>query len=303
MEQQSTLSSGIWTAIVTPFKDHSLDLSAFQHLLDEQAKAEVAGVVVAGTTGESPTLSVEEKLALISLARRHLPAKIQVMAGTGSSDTKQSIELSLEAKAEGADSLLVVTPPYNKPTLSGLKAHFAAIAEKAQIPVCLYHVPGRTAQRLSPQDLSELTQIPYVVGVKEASGDMGLFSRARRAAPPRVAYFSGDDPTFLPSIALGGAGVVSVISNIFPKAMVALWNLAKGGQLAEALALHEVLLPMMDALFLEANPAPTKSILAQKGLIQDGLRLPLVPIEDATTPKLNETYLKCCEGLKERGLL
>ncbi len=292
---------GVYTALVTPFtQDGQVDWKAFDRLLDMQVKAGVDGLVISGTTGESPTLSVDEKLSLFRRARAYVPASVQVMAGTGGNCTKQSIELSKLAQDAGANSLLIVTPPYNKPTLAGLCAHYQAIGQALRIPLCLYHVPGRTAQKLSPEDLATLCEIPQIAAVKEASADLFLFSKARLLS--KAQYLSGDDFTYLPSLAVGGQGVISVVTNVFPKAFVEMTRRYWAGDHKSALALHNILLPLIEGLFFEANPSPAKDLLAHMGLIQNVLRLPLVAVLPATHDKLVALYNETCLQLSELGV-
>lgn len=271
--------SGVWTAIATPFTaTGELDIKAFERLLQIQAEGKVTGIVVSGTTGESPTLSVQEKISLVRKARVALPQSIRVMAGTGGNDTNQTVELSKLAVDAGADSLLIVTPPYNKPSTAGLLAHFNAVSEAVPVDLCMYHVPGRTAQLLSAEVIGKICQVPRLKSVKEASGDVALFSRALLAAP-KTSFLSGDDPTYLASLAVGGDGVISVISNIYPKAMVVMTNAYKDGQVARARQIHDILLPAIDAMFFEANPCPLKAALHSRTLAHNTLRLPLVPVQ------------------------
>ncbi|RZA13690.1 MAG: 4-hydroxy-tetrahydrodipicolinate synthase [Proteobacteria bacterium] len=291
---------GVHTALVTPFTEAGqIDWKAFDKLLDLQAKAGVDGVIISGTTGESPTLSVDEKVSLFRRARAYLPASVQVMAGTGGNCTQQSIELSKLAQDAGADSLLIVTPPYNKPTILGLKAHYEAIGKAVKIPLCLYHVPGRTAQKLSPEDLALLCEIPQVTAVKEASADLFLFSKA--LIHSKASYLTGDDFTYLPSLAVGGQGVISVVTNVFPKAFVELTKKFWAGDHKGALELHNVLLPLIEGLFVEANPSPAKDLLAHMGLIQNTLRLPLVSVTPSTHDKLVKLFTQTRGRLVELG--
>lgn len=284
---------GVWTALVTPFlQDLSIDWHSFDRLCDLQAEAQVQGIVLSGTTGESPTLENDEKIAMITRARSRLPKTVRIMAGSGNSSTKQSIELSLRAVEAGADSLLVVTPPYNKPNFSGLKMHYESIASATKAPVCLYHVPGRTNQRLSAEQIAEITNIPGVSSVKEASADMILFSKSVLCCGRETSILSGDDFTYLPSIFIGAKGVISVISNIFPKAFVMMTKLALSGQKEKALQIHEALFDFTEWLFCETNPTPAKAALASLGFCENKLRLPLAPVS-------SENYQKICESLKK----
>jgi 4-hydroxy-tetrahydrodipicolinate synthase len=296
--------TGVYTAIVTPFtKDGQIDWGAFDKLLQRQALAEVDGVVITGTTGESPTLSVDEKVSLYRRARAFLPTNIKVMAGTGGNDTRQSVELSKLAQDAGVDSLLIVTPPYNKPTREGLYAHYDAIGKAVRIPLCLYHVPSRTGQRLSPEDLAYICSLPQVTAVKEASADLSLFSKAVNLTQGQADYLSGDDFTFLPTLAAGGQGVISVVTNIFPRAFVQLTRRFRRGDTDGALAIHQAIFTSMECLFLESNPGPAKYVLASQGLIQDSLRLPLVSVQQATAQRLNECFEQTKRKLEELGAL
>lgn len=293
---------GVYTALVTPFtKDGQVDWAAFDRLLAMQAKAEVDGVVISGTTGETPTLSVDEKVSLFRRARAALPPSVEVMAGTGGNDTRASIELSKLAQDAGVNSLLIVTPPYNKPSREGLRAHFEAIANAVRIPLCLYHVPGRTGQRLSPEDLAYLCELPQVTCVKEASGDLFLFSKAFLLS--KATYLSGDDFTYLPSLSVGGKGVISVLTNIFPRAFVLMTRKFLQKDIQGALDIHNALLPLIEGLFSEASPGPTKDLLAHAGLIQNHLRLPLVPVEATTHERLVRLYKSTSAQLEELGAL
>ena len=293
---------GVYTALVSPFtRDGQVDWKAFDKLLDMQANAGVDGIVISGTTGESPTLSIDEKVSLFRRARAYLPASVQVMAGTGGNCTQQSIELSKLAQDAGANSLLIVTPPYSKPTLAGLKAHYEAIGKAVRVPLCLYHVPGRTAQKLTPEELVQLCEIPQVTAVKEASADLFLFSKA--LINSKAKYLSGDDFTYLPSLALGGQGVISVVTNVFPKAFVELTKRYWAGDHKGALALHNALLPLTEGLFVEANPGPAKALLTHLGLIQNFLRLPLVAVTSANQEKLVQLYNETRGKLAELGAL
>lgn len=287
---------GIWTALVTPFKeDGQIDLEAWDTLLARQAEAGIEGVVVSGTTGESPTLTVQEKLSLIRRAKAQEGHRLKIMAGTGGQSTSQSVELSKLAMDAGADSLLVVTPPYNKPNQSGMFKHFEAICESVRLPVCLYHVPGRTGQKLSAAELAELCRLDGVRVVKEASADLELFSSAKRIS--HAVYLSGDDPTFLASLAVGGKGCISVISNLFPKAMQSMYEAFGKGNHELALRYHESLLPAIQVMFCESNPAPLKAALATQGLCRNVLRLPLAPVLEANQRKIDELVARAGEQI------
>ncbi len=287
---------GVWTALATPFRDdQEIDYDAFDRLLAEQEKGRVAGIVIAGTTGESPTLTFQEKLSLVRRARARLSPKVRVMAGSGDNNTKQSVELSRLAEDAGADSLLVVTPPYNKPSLAGLVLHYQAIASAVKLPICLYHVPGRTAQLLTVDQIAALAQIPSLGAIKEATGDVAFFSRVvTRTGLP---ILSGDDPTYLASLAVGGQGVISVVSNVFPLEMVELTEAFERGDVKKARAIHEALMPAIDALFSEVNPCPLKVALNALGLAKNVLRPPLAPVTAANEDKIRATFATAREQL------
>lgn len=292
---------GVWTALVTPFTaDGSIDWPAFEKLLAMQEAAGVKGVVLSGTTGEAPTLSVQEKLAMFRKARASLKSSVRVMAGTGGNNTEQSVELSKLAQDAGCDSLLIVTPPYNKPSLAGLKAHFEAISKAVTIPLCLYHVPSRTGQLLSAEQIVEVCKVPGIAAVKEASANLELFSKARLLSGK--AFLSGDDGTYLPSLAGGGVGVISVASNIFPKAMVAMTNAFFAKDTSTALKIHDAFLPLFGALFWEANPGPAKALLADMKVSLNTLRLPLVPVQKETQERLLPVFRETFKRLQEMGL-
>jgi 4-hydroxy-tetrahydrodipicolinate synthase len=279
MTQKQNTSKGVWTAVATPFKANGdLDVENFKKLLKHQQDGKVTGVVVCGTTGEVPTLSYDEKLQLITTAREVLAPTLRVMAGSGGNNTKESVALSKAAVKAGADSLLIVTPPYNKPSPAGLRLHYQMIADAVDVPLCLYHVPGRTAHLLKPETIADLCTIKNVSLVKEASGDIALFSRAVMASD--AGFLSGDDPTYLASLSVGGIGVISVVSNIYPKAMVALTEAFWAKDLERARKLHEVLLPAIDVLFCETNPCPLKAALEICGFGGNFLRAPLAPVTE-----------------------
>ena len=288
---------GVWTALATPFRDDlEIDWDAFEQLLKAQQDAKVTGVVIAGTTGESPTLTVQEKLALVRRARAFLSPTVRVMAGTGDNNTKQSIELSRLAQDAGADSLLIVTPPYNKPSVAGLTLHYKMIADAVRLPICLYHVPGRTAQFLTVEQLFAVTSaVPRIRSVKEASADVAFFSRA--LLKTGLDFLSGDDPTYLASLAVGGKGVISVVSNVFPAEMVALTDAFAKGETARARAIHDALLPAIDVLFCEVNPCPAKAALQYMKLCKNTLRPPLAPVTAAIQEKIEGVLVETRQRL------
>lgn len=285
-------SEGVWTAIITPFlSSGEIDWDAYESILDKQARAEITGIVVAGSTGEASTLTVQEKLSLIRKSRAILGNKLRIMAGTGGQNTQQTVELSRLAIDAGADSLLVVTPPYSKPSFLGLQKHFEAIAAASSVPICLYHVPGRTSQLLSADEIATLAQIEKVKFIKEASGDMALFSET--AAKTQSQVLSGDDPTFLSSLVLGGLGCISVVSNVFPQEVNELYKAFQKSDLRRARAIHECLFPFIQALFCESNPAPAKYILSRLNQCSNTLRLPLTSVTPQSEKIIEESYDLC----------
>ena len=297
--REKKISTGVWTALVTPFMPGGeIDWASVDKIVEVQVNSGVNGIVVCGTTGEASTLEIQEKLALIRKIKTLANGRVQLMAGVGTSCTRQTVELSQLAVSAGADSLLVVTPPYIKPTLNGLIHHFKEITEKSGVPICLYHVPGRTSQMLSADHLAKLTQECQIDAVKEASGNLTFF--AQSVAKSSSLFFSGDDFTYLPSIAVGACGIISVISNIYPAEIVALTQKAFMGDLNAARQYHYALLPALEALFCETSPGPLKAALAMKKMCHNVLRLPLAPVEESSYQKiqrgLNETN-ECLKGI------
>ncbi|MDA8095395.1 MAG: 4-hydroxy-tetrahydrodipicolinate synthase [Betaproteobacteria bacterium] len=270
---------GSLVAVVTPMHpDGSLDLEGMRRLVDFHVDAGTDGIVVVGTTGESPTVDFEEHCRLIEVVVQHARGRIPVIAGTGANSTREAIELTGCAKARGADFGLSVVPYYNKPTQEGLYRHFKAIAEAHDLPLILYNVPGRTACDLTNETVLRLAQIPNVVGIKDATGNMERGADLLRRAPQDFAVFSGDDASSLALMLLGGHGTVSVTANVAPRLMHEMCEAAFSGQLETAKAINERLLELHQKLFVEANPIPVKWALEQMGLIGGGIRLPLTPL-------------------------
>ena len=289
----------VFTALATPFlEDGEIDWTSFEKLVATQVEGGINGLVLCGTTGEAPALKVPEKIALVKRARALVGSKLEIMAGTGSNNTEQSVELSKLCRDAGADSLLVVTPPYNKPSLSGLVKHFKAISQATQIPICLYHVPGRTAQRLSASQMKAICEVEHVNSIKEASADLALYSETVSACPNKSVW-TGDDPTYLPSLSVGGLGVVSVVTNVFPKAFVAMTKAFVAGDVVKAQKIHLALFPFIQALFVETNPTPLKAALSILGLCQNTVRMPLDVVQAQTFELLkgllSETQNKLAE--------
>ena len=274
--------SGSVVAIVTPMlEDGALDLDAFRNLLDWHIAQGTDGIVVVGTTGESPTVDNEEHWLLIKTAVDHVAQRIPVIAGTGANSTREAIAHSRHAKQMGADYSLSVVPYYNKPTQEGLYLHFKAIAEAVEIPQILYNVPGRTVADMQNDTVLRLAQLPNIVGIKEATGNMERAADLIRRKPADFLVFSGDDGTCLPLMLLGGDGVISVTSNVAAKAMHEMCAAALAGDIAKAREVNDRLLGLHQHLFCEANPIPVKWAVQQMGLIKGGIRLPLTPLSPA----------------------
>lgn len=271
---------GTAPALVTPFTvDNTIDEEAFRQLIDYQIENGVDGVVVLGTTGENPTITPPERRQLVTGAVEHVDGRVPVIVGTGTNNTKQSIRLSEEAARLGADALLVVGPYYNKPSQEGFRAHVEAIAEAAGIPIILYNVPGRTSFNIEPQTVRQLAQsLPEVRGIKEASGDLTQVADILAHRPDDFAVYAGDDEMAWPIIALGGEGVVSVVSNALPEAFSTMVRDALAGNVESARTRHFDLLPAMRACFYETNPVPIKTVCAALGLMEERVRRPLVPL-------------------------
>jgi 4-hydroxy-tetrahydrodipicolinate synthase len=266
-------------ALVTPMgEDGSIDFGAWEKLLDFHLAAGTDGVVVGGTTGESPVLERGEIEELIRRAKSQIGGRIPVIAGSGTNSTAGSVALSRAAEAAGADALLVVTPYYNKPTQEGLFQHFNAVADAVDIPLILYNVPGRTACDMLADTVARLSQHPRIAGVKEATGDIARGAAILRQARPGFLLLSGDDPTAAELIRIGARGVISVTANVAARAMHELCAAGLAGRHGEAMAINERLIPLHKALFLESNPIPVKWAVHRLGLIGPGIRLPLTPL-------------------------
>jgi 4-hydroxy-tetrahydrodipicolinate synthase len=270
--------TGTITALVTPLRGDKLDEEALRRLVEEQIAAGIDGLVPCGTTGESPTLTNEEHLRVIQVVVESAKKRVPVIAGTGSNSTREAIEMSDAAKRVGADGLLLVTPYYNRPGQDHLYRHFKAVIEAVRLPTVLYNVPGRTACDLLPETIARLAELPEVVGVKEATASALRAAQIIARVGDRVAVLSGDDATAFPLYALGARGVISVVSNVAPALMSAMWDAAAAGDWARARQLHYQLLPLGEGLFVEANPIPVKAALAMMGRIADELRPPLYPL-------------------------
>lgn len=270
---------GSLVAIVTPMhEDGALDLSALRSLIDFHINQGTDGIVIVGTTGESPTVDFEEHCLLISTAIEHAAGRIPVIAGTGANSTSEALELTRQAQSLGADACLLVTPYYNKPTQEGLYQHYRTLGESVDIPQILYNVPGRTGCDLSNDTILRLAQIPSIIGVKDATGNLERGTDLLLRAPSRFAVYSGDDASCLALLLMGGHGVISVTANVAPKLMHDMCEAALNGNVTEARSINARLFPLHQKLFIEANPIPVKWALQEMGLIESGIRLPMVPL-------------------------
>ncbi len=283
---------GCGTALITPFRpDLSLDEEGLRRLVRRQIEGGIHFLVPCGTTGENPTLSREEHLRVVEITLEEAQKRTPVLAGCGGNDTRRVAELARDLEALGADGLLVVTPYYNKPTPEGLYQHFREVARATRLPIVVYNVPGRTAVNVEPATLARLAEIETVVGVKEASGNISQIAALFQAVPPSFAVLSGDDAITLPLIALGGVGIISVVSNEVPFAMARLTSLCLEGDFPAAREMQRRLHPLMEVNFIESNPGPVKAAMALMGLIDPVYRLPAVYPKPESVKKIEKVLL------------
>ena len=287
---------GAIVAIVTPFRDGNVDEEALRSLIEEQIAGGTDGIAPCGTTGESTTLSHEEHDRVIEIAVKAVNKRVPVIAGTGSNSTVEAIRLTKHAWKAGADAALIVCPYYNRPTQEGLYLHYRAIAEEVPIPIIIYNIQGRTGVNMATETLVRLAEIPNIVGVKEASGSLKQMSDVIRLCGPDFSVLSGDDIFTLGLLAIGGKGVISVISNVVPQDMAAMVDAFAACDLSKARSLHHKMSPLIDALFIETNPIPVKAALAMMGKIAYELRLPLCRMAEK-----NEAALK--KAMQDYGLI
>lgn len=285
------LFTGTCTALVTPFLEGRINYPMAEMLLRRQIDAGIPAVVLAGTTGEASTLSDNEKLELFSRCKAYAQNDCLIIAGTGSNSTAHAAALSHEAEQAGADALLVVSPYYNKATTEGLVAHYMTIAHAVNIPVIIYNVPSRTGVDIPVSVYKRLSAIPNIIGVKEASTDITKIARIRNTCPPDFYIWAGNDDQTVPAISLGGQGVISVLSNVFPEETDMMVQAALDGDLDTAGSMQCDLMPLIDLLFCEVNPIPVKEALKIMGYDCGGYRLPLTPISNENKEKLTK-YLK-----------
>lgn len=282
------LLQGSMVALVTPFQNGAIDETALGGLVDFQIAGGTDVICPCGTTGESATLSFQEHHRVVEIVVAAARGRVPVLAGTGSNNTEEAIELTGHAKKAGADACLLITPYYNKPTQEGLYRHFAAIAARVDIPLVLYNVPGRTGVNMLPETVARLSRIDTIVGIKEASGSLAQISEIVNRCGEGFSVISGDDQNTLPLMAVGGTGVISVTANIAPREVAQLVHAVCEGRWDEARGMHHRLLGLHNAMFLQTNPIPVKTALAMMGSIGPEMRLPLCPMPDELAAQLRD---------------
>ena len=278
--------TGSIPALITPFANGAVDETAFQDFVQWQIDEGSHAVVPCGTTGESPTLSHEEDKRVVQLCVEVAKGKVPVIAGTGSNSTAEAIELTQHAKDAGADAVLVVTPYYNKPTQDGLYAHYKAIHDAVEIPIILYNVPARTSVRAEPETVARLAKLPNLVGIKDATADLVYMADLRRLVGDDFTYLSGEDPTSVPYLSMGGHGCISVTANVAPRLCSQLQEAWQKGDVETVRTLDDRLMPLHRALFCETSPAPVKYAVSALGHCDPKVRLPLVPASEAAQEKV-----------------
>ena len=279
---------GTATALITPFTSDGVDFDSFDRILDDQLSGGVDAVVVLGTTGEPATMTAAEKKAVIEFAVKKLKGKLPVIVGTGANSTSAATEMSVLAESLGADALLLVTPYYNKATQQGLIAHFRTVADAVHTPIICYNVPGRTGVNMLPATFAELAEHPNIAAIKEASGNMEQIEEAIRLTEGKAVVYSGDDGITVPVMAMGGMGVISVVSNAAPRFTAEMTSAFLSGDLKKAAKMQLDMLPLVRALFSEVNPIPIKKAMQLRGLCNGTLRLPLTEMTAANAAKLAE---------------
>ena len=278
---------GCGTALVTPFQANGeLDETAMRRLVRRQLEEGIDFLIPCGTTGESPVLTAEEQTRVVAITLEEAVGKVPVIAGAGGNNTRRVCEQVRQMERLGVDGILSASPYYNKPTQEGIYQHYRAVAQSTSLPIVVYNVPGRTGSNIEPSTLVRLAEIPNILGVKEASGNVVQIGEILRRVPARFQVISGDDSLTLPVMAMGACGVISVASNVVPREMADLVSLANRGDFGAARRLHFRLLPLMQVLFIESSPIPVKAALAALGLLQPIYRLPLVPMQPETHAKL-----------------
>ena len=287
---KKTIFKGVCTALITPFKNGKIDYEALTNIIEFQIAQGVDALLVSGTTGESATLSENEKQELISFTVHEVGGRVPIIAGTGSNCTQKAINLSKFAQKVGADATLVVTPYYNKASAEGLIAHYEAIANNVDVPLIIYNVPSRTGVNIPLSVYDKLANHPNIVAVKEASPSISDFAKLSQKCSDRLTLYSGNDDLIIPTLALGGDGIISVLSNILPKEVGKICKLWFAGKTKEATALQLKLLPLINAIFSEVNPIPIKAIMSHKGFCEEEYRLPLCPMNEDKKKVLFEVF-------------
>jgi len=280
---------GTMTALVTPFSNGNIDEEAFRAHLERQVEAGVDGVVPAGTTGEAATLSFEEHKQVIAIAVDQVAGRVPVIAGTGSNNTAESIALTEAAKSLGADAALLISPYYNKPSQEGVFQHYKAVADAVHLPQVIYNVPGRTNSNILPETVARLSHVSNIIAIKDATADMEQLTHTLAACDGRMEFYSGDDATVMPFMALGGHGVISVVANIAPKTMTSLTAAMRAGDLDGARCAQFAMRKINQMLFVEANPVPVKAACHLLGWCENELRLPLLPLAGEWLQPLRQT--------------
>ena len=279
---KNTIFTGMATAIVTPMTATGIDYEALGRFIEFQIESGINAIVVMGTTGENATIDYADQTKVIAYTVEKVAGRVPVIAGTGTNNTEHVLHNTQNACAVGADALLVVTPYYNKATQNGLYQHFKAIADASTVPVILYNVPGRTGCNLLPRTVARLAEHPNIVAIKEATGNMAQMAQIMHLCGDKIDVYSGEDALTVPMMAMGGAGTISVLSNVAPRQAVAMTNACMAGDFAAAAKMQCDLLPLIDALFSEVNPIPAKAAVSAMGFGEENLRLPLTPMEDDT---------------------
>ena len=290
--EKKTIFKGVCTALITPFRDGKIDYNSLQKIIEFQIEQGVDALLINGTTGESATLSENEKKELISFAAHEVGGRVPIIAGTGSNCTQKAIELSKFASKVGSDAILVVTPYYNKASAEGLIEHYETIANNVDIPLIIYNVPSRTGVNIPLSVYDKLANHPNIVAVKEASPSISDFAKLSQKCSDRLTLYSGNDDLIMPTLALGGDGIISVLSNILPKEVGEICKLWFAGKTKEATALQLKLLPLINAIFSEVNPIPIKAIMSNKGFCDEEYRLPLCPLNENKKKSLLEVFEK-----------
>jgi len=285
--------AGTWTALITPFREGRLDEPALRSLVDMQIAGGISGLVACGTTAETPTLSPEESARIVEIVIDQAAGRVPVMVGTGTNNTESTLARTREAGAAGAAAALVVMPYYNRPTQEGLSQHIRHVAERCDLPIVLYNVPGRTGSDLQAATVARLAQLPNVIGIKEASGSLDRASEIVRLTDSSFTVLSGDDSLTLPIMSVGGRGVVSVVSNIAPWAMSDLTSAALAGDYALARVIHHAILDLCNAMFVETNPVPVKAAAELLGMSTSEVRLPLTSLLPESRERVFRALLAC----------